>query len=68
MPAGVAHGFQTLRDDSEVLYMIDKPYVADAARGLRWDDPVVEPLWPRPVAILSERDRTYPDFRADAGA
>ena len=64
VPAGVAHGFQTLRDDSEVLYMIDKPYVAEAARGLRWNDPVVQPLWPRPVTVLSERDRTYPDFRA----
>ena len=66
VPAGVAHGFQTLRDDSEVLYMIDQPYVAGAGRGLRGNDPVVEPLWPLPVAIISERDRTYPDFGAGA--
>lgn len=64
IPAGVAHGFQTLRNDSEILYMIDKPYVAEAARGLRWNDPVVAPVWPLPVGAMSERDRTYPDFVA----
>ena len=65
VPAGVAHGFQTLRDDSEVLYMIDKPYAPGAARGLRWNDAVVAHAWPLPVSALSERDRSYPDFGAD---
>ena len=65
IPAGVAHGFQTLRDDSEILYMIDKPYVAEAARGLRWNDPVVGTTWPLSVSAMSERDRTFPDFVAD---
>jgi dTDP-4-dehydrorhamnose 3,5-epimerase len=62
IPAGVAHGFQTLEADTEVLYMIDKPFVADAARGLRWNDAVVETRWPLPVGLMSDRDRTYPDF------
>ena len=64
LPAGVAHGFQTLRDDSEVLYMIDKPYVASAARGLRWNDAIVGLNWPLDITAIYERDRTYPDFEA----
>ena len=64
VPAGVAHGFQTLRDDCEVLYMIDKPYTAEAARGLRWNDRVVAHVWALPVGAMSDRDRGYPDFVA----
>lgn len=60
IPAGFAHGFQALRDETEVLYMIDRPYVAEAARGLRWDDPALDVVWPEPVAVISERDRTFP--------
>ena len=62
VPAGFAHGFQTLRDDTEVLYMIDRAYVADAARGLRWDDPMLDVTWPEPVTVIAERDRAYPDW------
>lgn len=62
IPTGFAHGFQTLRDETEVLYMIDRAYVAEAARGLRWDDPALHVVWPEPVTVLSERDRTYPDW------
>ena len=62
IPAGVAHGFQTLLDDSEILYMIDKPFTPGAARGFRWNDAVVSAEWPLPVSVISERDRTYPDF------
>ena len=60
IPAGFAHGFQTLQDDTEVLYMIDRAYVAGAARGLRWDDPAVDVSWPEPVAVISERDLAFP--------
>lgn len=63
IPAGVAHGFQTLSDASEVFYMIDKPYVVQAATGFRWNDPVVTTVWPLPVTAMSDRDRTYSDFR-----
>ena len=62
VPAGVAHGFQTLCDDVEVLYMIDRPYVAEAARGLRWNDRVVVHAWALPISTISDRDRGYPDF------
>lgn len=69
IPAGFAHGFQTLRDDTEVLYMIDRAYVAGAARGLRWDDPALGIAWPEPVSVIAERDRAFPAWDgADPGA
>lgn len=60
IPAGFAHGFQTLRDETEVLYMIDRAYVAAAARGLRWDDPALDVVWPEPVTVIAERDLAFP--------
>jgi dTDP-4-dehydrorhamnose 3,5-epimerase len=66
IPAGCAHGFQTLADDSEVLYMMGHPYVPDAAAGVRWDDPAFAIAWP-PAAgerTITPRDAGYPDFAA----
>lgn len=60
IPAGFAHGFQTQADDASVLYLIDKPFVADAARGVRWNDPAFAIAWPRPVSVISERDLNLP--------
>jgi dTDP-4-dehydrorhamnose 3,5-epimerase len=62
IPKGVAHGFQALTDDVEVLYFIDEPYDPALARGVRWNDPAFGIQWPLPPAAMSERDRTYPDF------
>lgn len=64
LPTGVAHGFQTLADESLVLYQMGHEYVPGAARGVRWDDPAFGIDWPAPAGerILSERDATYPDF------
>jgi dTDP-4-dehydrorhamnose 3,5-epimerase len=64
IPAGLAHGFQTLTDDSEVLYQMGHRYVPEAARGVRWDDPVFAIAWPpaRGERTISERDAGYPDF------
>jgi dTDP-4-dehydrorhamnose 3,5-epimerase len=66
VPAGTAHGFQTLVDGAELTYMMDAPFVAAAARGVRWDDPAFAIEWPSPSAerTISERDRSYPDYRA----
>ena len=64
IPAGCAHGFMTLTDASEVLYVMSTPYVPDAGRGVRWDDPVFGIDWPEAPAgglTMSERDRTWPD-------
>lgn len=64
IPQGVAHGFQTLTDDTEVFYQMSAPHVASAARGVRWDDPVVGVRWPVSDPVVSERDRSYPWIRA----
>lgn len=63
VPKGFAHGFQALRDASEVLYEISAVYSPGHARGLRWDDPAFGISWPVPDPILLERDRSYPDFQ-----
>jgi len=60
VPEDFAHGFQTLADDTEVLYQMSESHHPDSARGLRWDDPRLKIAWPLPNPILSERDRSYP--------
>jgi len=65
VPVDFAHGFQTLEDASEVLYMMGHEYVAEAASGVRWDDPAFAIEWPAPPPegrVISERDASYPDF------
>jgi dTDP-4-dehydrorhamnose 3,5-epimerase len=64
IPAGLAHGFQTLQADSEVLYQMGNPYVPQAARGVRWDDPAFGIRWPQPQGrrVISEKDLGYADF------
>lgn len=66
IPPGFAHGFQTLQDDTEVLYLMGAVYDQAAARGLRWNDPLFSVSWPLPVSVISDRDATYPDARMDA--
>jgi dTDP-4-dehydrorhamnose 3,5-epimerase len=63
IPEGCAHGQLTLADDSEVYYQMSAPFVAEAARGVRFDDPAFGVEWPAPVEVVNQRDRTYPDFR-----
>ena len=60
VPDGFAHGFQTLRDASEVHYMLSTRYVPEAASGFRWDDPAFALSWPRPITVISGRDRMWP--------
>jgi dTDP-4-dehydrorhamnose 3,5-epimerase len=60
VPAGCAHGFQTLTDGAELLYMIDAYHEPGAAAGLRWDDPALAIDWPIADPILSPRDREWP--------
>jgi len=61
VPEGCAHGFQTLEDDTTLLYMISASYQADAARGIRWNDAALGIPWPeREAVFLSERDKLLP--------
>ena len=63
VPAGVAHGFQTLEPESEVFYQMSEFYAPECARGVRWDDPAFGIEWPPAERTISERDRRYPDYR-----
>lgn len=62
VPEGFAHGFLTLCDDTEVLYQMTEFYAPEYARGARWNDPAFGIVWPGPVNVISERDRSYENF------
>lgn len=63
VPAGFAHGFQTLTDDSEVAYQISEFHQPQSARGVRWDDPAFAIGWPDAASrVISGKDLAYPDF------
>ena len=63
IPAGFAHGFQTLQDNTLLHYKISEDYLAGAAQGIRWDDPILDIPWPLKETItISERDRSFPLF------
>lgn len=60
IPAGYAHGYETLRDDTDVTYRIDAGYSREADLVFRWDDPELAIQWPVPPAVMSDRDRDAP--------
>jgi dTDP-4-dehydrorhamnose 3,5-epimerase len=62
VPEGFAHGFQTLTDQSEVFYQMSQFYQQKTAQGIRYDDPEFNIEWLLPVAEISDRDRSFPDF------
>lgn len=69
LPEGVAHGFLTLDPDTHILYQMGRPYVPGHADGVRWNDPAFGIDWPSQPAVLSDKDRAWPDFatRRDLG-
>ena len=62
IPEGMAHGFQTLADNTEVFYQMSHRYEGGSARGVRWNDSLFGISWPLDNRIISERDQQYPDF------
>jgi dTDP-4-dehydrorhamnose 3,5-epimerase len=60
IPKGFAHGFISLADDTEVLYMISVPYAPGFAKGLRWNDPALGIRWPLKPTVISARDAEHP--------
>jgi dTDP-4-dehydrorhamnose 3,5-epimerase len=65
VPEGFAQGYQTLEDDTEVLYQMSHHYVPQAARGVRWNDPALGIAWPpAEERVVSERDQAWPDLGA----
>lgn len=67
IPAGCAHGFISLTDDSQVLYLMGAPYHADLARGVRWNDPAFGIRWPVEPTTINPRDAAYADYRPKEG-
>ena len=60
---GCAHGFQTLRDDTEILYFMSEFYCPGHSRGVRYDDPAFGISWPLPITSVSDADRAWPDYK-----
>ena len=63
IPVGVAHGFLTLEDDTDVLYQISPAFQPGYEAGVRWNDPAFGIAWPSHPSLISQRDATYPDHR-----
>lgn len=59
IPEGIAHGFQSLADNTEVFYQMSAFYYPECARGVRWDDPAFKIEWPENERIISEKDLQY---------
>ena len=62
IPEGFAHGFQTLKDNTEVFYQMSEFFHPEAARGVRWNDPEFHIEWPIETIIISEKDKNYPNW------
>lgn len=62
VPKGFAHGFQTLKDNTEVFYQMSEFYAPSHARGFRWNDSRFSIVWPEAISVISERDQTYADY------
>jgi dTDP-4-dehydrorhamnose 3,5-epimerase len=62
IPTGFAHGFQTLADNTEIYYQMSEFYAPESACGFRWNDPSFAIDWPGKISLISDRDRSYPDY------
>ncbi|HEX9666454.1 MAG TPA: dTDP-4-dehydrorhamnose 3,5-epimerase [Thermodesulfobacteriota bacterium] len=63
VPSGVAHGFKTLEDNTEVFYPVSEFYSPESECGIRWDDPTFTIEWPiTDSLIISDKDKDWPDF------
>ena len=63
-PEGTAHGYLTLSDDTELLYMTSAKYAPEAATGVRFDDRAFGIRWPSDITLMSQADRSWPDFQS----
>ncbi|MBL8025658.1 MAG: dTDP-4-dehydrorhamnose 3,5-epimerase [Fibrobacteres bacterium] len=62
IPEGIAHGFISLVDGAELLYMMSAKYQPEAARGVRWNDPAFAIEWPLTPSVIADRDNTFSGF------
>lgn len=68
IPPYMAHGFQALADNCELIYQVSGPYVPGAEQGFRFDDPAFAISWPVAASVVSEKDRTWPLTRSSSSA
>jgi dTDP-4-dehydrorhamnose 3,5-epimerase len=62
VPENFAHAYLTLADNSEATYMVTQFYTPGAEKGIRWNDPLLGIKWPISPVIISDKDRSHPDF------
>jgi dTDP-4-dehydrorhamnose 3,5-epimerase len=62
VPQGFAQGFQSLEDNSEIMYLVSEVYTPAAEAGIRYNDPSIGIEWPLPVSVITEKDANWPDF------
>jgi len=62
IPEGCAHGFQSMEDDIEMIYMSTSPYNREAEGGVRFNDPKIDIQWPMPVTVISDKDKNLKDL------
>ena len=62
VPEGFAHGYQTLVDNTDLVYQTSEFYAKEAARGVRYNDPAFRIAWPLPVSIVSGADKNWADY------
>ncbi|MDF0643848.1 MAG: dTDP-4-dehydrorhamnose 3,5-epimerase [Nitrospira sp.] len=62
VPEGFAHGYQTLEDETRLVYQTSQFYVKEAAKGVRYNDSAFAIAWPLPVSVVSSGDDNWPDY------
>ena len=62
IPKGFAHGFQTLEDNSEIIYDISQTYNPEYSKGIKWNDKIIGIKWPLEVTMISKKDSMNPYF------
>lgn len=62
VPEGFAHGYQTLEDETDLVYQTSQFYAKESATGVRFNDPAFEIVWPLPVSLISSGDQRWPDY------
>jgi dTDP-4-dehydrorhamnose 3,5-epimerase len=65
VPKGFAHGFYSLEPNTEIIYFVSQFYAPEHERGIRWNDPMLSIEWPGKPAVLSEKDASHPNFKAE---
>ena len=65
IPEGFAHGFQTLEENCELIYLHTEKYRNSSEGGIKYDEPKVKIDWPKKVSNLSQRDLSHPYLNDD---